>query len=291
MVINLLVIALSIASAFSQTAVTLFEFGPGRFAEGAATLPLVPLGTASDNSQTTYLYQVVNHVKSTNGATTLTTTPRTIVASASGWAELFTSTPVIECRFIDSTEGECFGRTTGTATGTPFPVVFKVASTTTIPATSTTSTSSPSQPTASFSTPNIIPTATNVSNSLQDSQKPKSSVGTIIGSTIAGIAVLLAIVFFILWRRRKRSRRQELNSNETHPPMQTAGNVHPYLVATDTTSPRKGTNSNSRQPRSKTVPTNPSTQELLSITDVASRLRRLEEVSLVSDDPPPLYTT
>ncbi|KAF9075681.1 hypothetical protein BDP27DRAFT_950579 [Rhodocollybia butyracea] len=235
MVIISLVIAFNIASAFSQTAVTLFEFGPGRFLEGASTLPLLPLGTASDSSQTTYLYEVVNTVKSTDGSPALATASRTIVASASGWAELFGTTASIECRFIDSTEGECFGQTTGTATSTPFPVVFKVASTTTIPATSTLS---PSQPTASFATTvtNIIPTATNVSNGSQDSRKSESSagLGIIIGSTIAGVAVLLAVVFFILWRRRKRSHRQGLGSNlnEIHPPMGTTGTVHPYLALT-----------------------------------------------------------
>ncbi|KAF9075709.1 hypothetical protein BDP27DRAFT_1443022 [Rhodocollybia butyracea] len=293
MAIILLVIAFNIASALSQTAVTLFEFGPNRFAGGVSTLPLVPLGTASVNSQTTYLYRVLSLRTTTNGVPTLTTVSRTIVASASGWAELFTSTPVIQCRFIDSTEGECFGGAASTATGAPERVVFKVASTTTIPATSTTNTSSPSKPTAlPNSTTTNIPTSTNVSTGFQDLRKSRSSVGTIIGSTIAGVAVLLAVVFFILWRRRKRSRRQELDSNEIHPPMRTAGNVHPYLVATDTIPSQKRINFNSGQTRSKNAPANPqSTQELLSITDVVGRLRRLEEISLVSDEPPPSYTT
>lgn len=48
-----------LGSAFSQTALTLFEFGTNRLAFGTSTRPLFPLGTASGNSQTTYLYEVL----------------------------------------------------------------------------------------------------------------------------------------------------------------------------------------------------------------------------------------
>ncbi|KAF9075711.1 hypothetical protein BDP27DRAFT_1414891 [Rhodocollybia butyracea] len=226
MIILLLVFAFNIASAFSQTAVTLFEFGSNRLAFGSSTRPLSPLGTASDNSQTTYLYEVVNHVKATSGAKSsshkLKTVSRTIVASASGWAEHFQgATASIECKFIDSTKGICFGGTTGTATGTPSPVVLKVASTITNPATIAAPTSAPSTPAAeSQPDPTISPTA----NTFQNSRK--SSAGIIAGSTIAGVVVVSVVVAFILWRR-KRSRRPELlveqfNPEPRHPPMRNA---------------------------------------------------------------------
>ncbi|KAF9075712.1 hypothetical protein BDP27DRAFT_951540 [Rhodocollybia butyracea] len=204
MIIFLLVFTFNIASAFSQTAVTLFEFGINRLASGISTRPLSPLGTASDKSETTYLYEIVDPAIATNGAAALITSSRTIVASASGWAEHFGTTASIECKFIDSTEGICFGAATGTATGTPSPVVLEVASTTPTQATRTTLTQATS--TAPTSTPSTTPTTESQPN---PTISQKSSAGIIAGSTIAGVVVLSVVVAFILWRR-KRSRRPEL---------------------------------------------------------------------------------
>ncbi|KAF9075706.1 hypothetical protein BDP27DRAFT_1358349 [Rhodocollybia butyracea] len=268
------------------------------FAFNVATRPLFPLGTASADSETTYLYEVVFPSSAANPASTAS---RTIVASASGWVELFNTSTGIECRFIDSTEGECFGKTTGTATGTPSPVVLEVASTTTTSAARTTPTSASSTTTTQAATMRtttpiqttvvIVPTAANISNDFQNS--PKASLGTIVGSTIAGVAAIAAVVVFILWRRRKRSRHHELLVEQfnLHPedvmPRQTAGATHlPIQGGTYPTPNRMFV-----QPQSKRALANPPEQGNQGlqhqIIDVVNRLRQLEH-HLVSV-PPPLY--
>ncbi|KAF9075699.1 hypothetical protein BDP27DRAFT_1443014 [Rhodocollybia butyracea] len=215
----LILTSFNIPSAFSSiTALTLFQFGGDRLDPGTTTLPLSPLGTASDNSETTYLYRAI----------TLTTISRTMIISASGWAEPFL-TATIECKFIDSTEGECFGGTTGTATGKPTPNVFQVANPTTTPAPTILTTSN----TLSATT---VPTTANGPNGPQKSRS--SSVGAIVGGTIAGVAVISAVVIFILWRRGKRLRRQASQSN-FHPedviPHQATGAINPYLIPSQST--------------------------------------------------------
>ncbi|KAJ7793897.1 hypothetical protein B0H13DRAFT_1935344 [Mycena leptocephala] len=62
----------------TATTVTLWQFGRFRLLPGDSTLPLQPLGTASDGSATTYLYQVTNPKLITtdqSGFTTTTTPP------------------------------------------------------------------------------------------------------------------------------------------------------------------------------------------------------------------------
>jgi hypothetical protein len=71
---------LAVCSAQSQvTAITLWQFGKGRLLAADFTLPLEPLGTAADGSETTYLYQALNEatVTTTNeaGLLTILTTP------------------------------------------------------------------------------------------------------------------------------------------------------------------------------------------------------------------------
>ncbi|KAF9065693.1 hypothetical protein BDP27DRAFT_1549443 [Rhodocollybia butyracea] len=119
-----------LGGAFSSsiTALTLFEFGTNRLIPGSTTLPLSPLGTANGNSETTYLYEIIGSVE---GQNFVGTASRTLVVSASGWMELG-STSSIVCKFIDSTNGECFGATTGTATGAPTPKIFEVVNPTAI---------------------------------------------------------------------------------------------------------------------------------------------------------------
>ncbi|KAF8183327.1 hypothetical protein K438DRAFT_1839272 [Mycena galopus ATCC 62051] len=50
----------TLAQSSDDTVVTLWQFGTGRLLPGQATLPLLPLETASDGSATMYLYQVLN---------------------------------------------------------------------------------------------------------------------------------------------------------------------------------------------------------------------------------------
>jgi hypothetical protein len=64
----------------AATVVTLWQFGQPRVAGGLVTLPLQPLGTASDGSETTYLYQVVNPtviITTDQGGFATTTVPAT----------------------------------------------------------------------------------------------------------------------------------------------------------------------------------------------------------------------
>ncbi|KAF9075710.1 hypothetical protein BDP27DRAFT_1414890 [Rhodocollybia butyracea] len=267
MIILFLVFTFNIGSAFSQTAVTLFEFGSNRLAFGSSTRPLSPLGTASDNSQTTYLYEVVNHVEATSGAKSsspkLETVSRTIVASASGWAEHFDATASIECKFIGSTEGICFGQTTGTATGTPSPVVLKVASTTPAQATNTAPTSALSTTPTTESQPN--PTISPTANTFQNSRK--SSAGIIAGSTIAELLV------------------EQFNSETRHPPMRNSEYRH---LSESKTSGSDGGPISSQIEKGYGYSFQPQSKRQTRMTDVVDRLvkRQSEEHSLVSDHPP-----
>jgi hypothetical protein len=64
----------------AQSAVTLWQFGRPRVAAGLVTLPLQPLGTASDGSETTYLYQVLSPtviITTDQGGFATTTVPAT----------------------------------------------------------------------------------------------------------------------------------------------------------------------------------------------------------------------
>ncbi|KAJ7853929.1 hypothetical protein B0H13DRAFT_2358735 [Mycena leptocephala] len=124
----------------AQSAVTLWQFGRPRVAAGLVTLPLQPLGTASDGSETTYLYQVLSPtviITTDQGGFATTTVPatvsRTIVASASGWVEHFGTTEAIECDLINSGFGQCLNINTASITvnsGLPTPLVFPISTST-----------------------------------------------------------------------------------------------------------------------------------------------------------------
>ncbi|KAJ7218525.1 hypothetical protein GGX14DRAFT_437357, partial [Mycena pura] len=128
------------------TAVTLWQFGFVRLLGGQlGTLPLIPLGTAPGGVATTYLYQAVNPavVTTTNDdgflsvvGTLASATPRTVIASASGWFEAFANEPTqtghtIACGLVDSTFGECtdynLGSTFIDGSGLPTPAAFQVS--------------------------------------------------------------------------------------------------------------------------------------------------------------------
>ncbi|KAJ6514618.1 hypothetical protein DFH09DRAFT_1196437, partial [Mycena vulgaris] len=199
----------------SVPAITLWQFGQPRLLGGDATLPLQPLGTASDGSATTYLYQVANlkSVTTTDTAgvlniqTTEVTTPRTIVASASGWFEPFNNGGIIECSLINSGFGACMDTTVGgggtTAnSGVPTPAVLQVALTApplTVPTLGSQFT--PALVSQFTSAPSASPSAL-----LEHLDKPQPSVGAIVGGVLGGIAalVIFGIVLFALRRRRIR---------------------------------------------------------------------------------------
>ncbi|KAF7337383.1 hypothetical protein MSAN_02264400 [Mycena sanguinolenta] len=180
----------------SSEIVTLWQFGQGRLLPGQATLPLVPLITASDGSATMYLYEVLNPtVVTTVVDATFTTqtipipSSRTIVASASGWVELFGPGDNIACGFIDSTFGECFiGTSTAPAnSGAPTPQTVRVG--------------------VAASTPSSSPV-----ESVSTSEKQPRSVGPIVGGAVAGSLIFiigLALCVFLLRRRRQRLRDAE----------------------------------------------------------------------------------
>ncbi|KAJ7930969.1 hypothetical protein B0H13DRAFT_1960044 [Mycena leptocephala] len=187
----------------TATAVTLWQFGPFRLLQGDSTLPLQPLGTASDGSATTYLYQATNPKLITtdqSGFTTTTTPPRasrTIIASASGWVEPWGTTWAIACNFVNSDFGQCLNiNHTSTVTansGVPTQVVLAVQPTST-PVLGTTT---PPESTNTVPIPTSIP--------IHDGNQPgRRSVGAIVGGVVGGfaaIAILLTLFFF--WRRRR----------------------------------------------------------------------------------------
>ncbi|KAF9075701.1 hypothetical protein BDP27DRAFT_951092 [Rhodocollybia butyracea] len=274
MIISLLILAFNIPCAFSSiTALTLFEFGINRLDTGTFTLPLAPLGTASDNSETTYLYQVV-------AGTALTS--RTIAASASGWIERFGPNTSIECKFIDPTKGECFGATTGTATGTPRPKTFEVANPTTMIV-----------PPTTVSATIIVPTTTNIANSPQDSRS--SSAGVIAGSTIAGVVVVSAVVFFILWLRGNRLRRQVLKSNLNPEDVMPHQDIYPFTVPFQSTQSNTGEIPPRRQDRIIPSSAQPQSKRALMAQELRRQhprpdiVRRPEEHGPPVSAPPPLY--
>ncbi|KAJ7249805.1 hypothetical protein B0H12DRAFT_1234624 [Mycena haematopus] len=187
--VSLFALFIAGASAQKQTAVTLWQFGQGRLLQAQLTLPLEPLGTASDGSATTYLYQALNNalVTTTNtvGITTQTipkATPRTIVASASGWAE---SNFGIRCGLVDSTFGECFfGTNTVPAnSGVPTPEAILIADPT--------------------------PTSAPTPQSAARHQKHSPPVGAIVAGVLGGCFLLLLTLSVFLVFRRRRGRQEE----------------------------------------------------------------------------------
>ncbi|KAJ7634974.1 hypothetical protein FB45DRAFT_478502 [Roridomyces roridus] len=117
----------------AQEAVTLWQFGQGRLLEASLTLPLIPLGTAIGGSETTYLYQALNNALTTttdaSGVTTTvqtpSATPRTIIASASGWFEQFDDGDII-CGLVNPTFGHCLVGGSMANSGSPTPEVIAI---------------------------------------------------------------------------------------------------------------------------------------------------------------------
>ncbi|KAJ7107494.1 hypothetical protein C8R44DRAFT_885489 [Mycena epipterygia] len=189
-----------LAAAWAQE-VTVWQFGQGRLLSAALTLPLEPLGTASDGSATTYLYQALNPatITTVNPAGIITTqttalaTPRTIVASASGWSEGFgaTATGNISCSLINAKFGACLvGSVTGNS-GVPIAETLQV------------STSSPS---STIDTPST----SNSNTPDQPAAKRSHPVGAIIGAVVGGCAVVgISVALFIFSRRRRVLRTEE----------------------------------------------------------------------------------
>ncbi|KAJ3985441.1 hypothetical protein F5890DRAFT_1510158 [Lentinula detonsa] len=214
-------LAIFVGRAFSQdTGVTLWQFGTLRLAAGEFTAPLRPIGTPVDGLSTTYLYEVLNPVTTVvtdAGSPELTTSvvsvSRTIVASASGWVENFDSTATVQCNFISSDTGECFDAT-NTITAAPTPIVIGVAAAITSTPTEITTTflsSTLTIPATSNSKPIISPTG---SISTSPSGSRKSSIGAIVGGTIAGVLVAGLFVILIFWLLRRQRRSDSLDAEK-----------------------------------------------------------------------------
>ncbi|KAJ7166247.1 hypothetical protein C8R46DRAFT_1192622 [Mycena filopes] len=192
------------SAAQAQTAVTLWQFGPGRLLSAQLTLPLEPLATATDGSATVYLYQAVNNAELTTtnaGGVTTTTfasaTPRTIIASASGWFEPNANGGGIECALENASFGRCFNIQSGGVavpanSGKPFAEVLGISTTTSTSLT----------PTAPLPSSSSSSSGTNAN--LKDHSTP---VGAIVGAVIAVLVVILGgLVAFVLLRRRRKRR-------------------------------------------------------------------------------------
>ncbi|KAJ7112977.1 hypothetical protein C8R44DRAFT_984838 [Mycena epipterygia] len=305
-----------LAHARAQEEVTLWQFGQGRLLSAALTLPLEPLGTASDGSATTYLYQALNPatITTVNAAgiittqTTASATPRTIAASASGWFEGFglTATGNISCNLINSDFGACLEGTVTANTGVPTPEALQVS----IPASSSTSSTVTPPPIGPTSAPNSNPPD-------QTSKKQSRPTGAIVGGVLGGCAILgITLTLFMFLRRRRLRRTQEAStaanpyfiSPEPHSDnLAAALQVQTTATTTTTTAaappivgPRK--NRAGIQPwpgRPSTIRTEggSSSSELgsesliqPSMTEIVDRLRRLEgRASIYGEDPPPNY--
>ncbi|KAJ7433623.1 hypothetical protein B0H11DRAFT_2208816 [Mycena galericulata] len=233
------------------TAVTLWQFGPqDRLYGGDVTLPMVPLGTASDGGATTYLYQVLipttlvttDTVGGFSTEISPSTVPRTIIVSPSGWQEPGED---IACELVNPDFGQCFDTpsTVPSNSGTPVPHVVLISlSTTPTSASSASTPGSPSvsQPTASSPavgagdqlsaatsalpiTPSISLPSTSSTNTATDAQNTQShsrppSLGAIVGATVgAFLALSAATVALALCLRRGRQQRRQMEDAQPQP--------------------------------------------------------------------------
>ncbi|KAF9060718.1 hypothetical protein BDP27DRAFT_1370314 [Rhodocollybia butyracea] len=276
---------------------------------------------------TTYVYELLNVQATVTFPEIMPTTKsisRTVVASASGWVELFDSGN-LECRFINSDSGECFDENF-TGTGVPIPVVLTVLAM---------STSMPAEPMSSNHQSSQVPFLTAVPDTTSQSSQIGSQIGAIVGSTIAGLVSVCNVTVLILWLRRRRKRTNpcqgldcencDASQESSTRQLQTkllvfisgeGGNVHPICVEIGllnksnhiqknpvqsiqdaiSTQTENGTIINSMQPRSKRAQANPfakGSQALprpsqMTVAVDQSIKRRSEEFSSVSD-PPPSY--
>jgi hypothetical protein len=304
----------SVSAQGTQSLVTLWQFVHGNLLDAQVTLPLTPLGTAADGLSTTYLYQALNNVvtdQTNDGVTQVVTfgsaTPRTIVASASGWVENLPSQGhMIACSLINSAEGNCIavGPTT-TSTGStvaPTPEVLRVQVATSTPLTTTPP--PPSQTITLTSTAQVSAPSNTVQP--ENSSKKSTSVGAIVGGVIGGLAGLSTpLVLFLLWRRH---RLQELKA---------AGTISAYDVGVEgsytildsdssratvgrtdleaagvaraqiATSSSVNVNTSSQGASSSELEIAPRSQHI-TMAEIASRSRRLE-TNNNHTEPPPIY--
>ncbi|CAK5282193.1 unnamed protein product [Mycena citricolor] len=191
---------------WAQESLTLWLFGSGRLLPGTATLAPIPIGTRSDGSATTYLYQVLNpsQVKTTDAAgvievaTVAAPTSRTIIASASGWTEPFATDIAVVCQLTSSAAGECInisGTSTVVAnTGAPTPVVLPIA-TQSVAASPTTIPGLSSSPSASPPPNNPDPSHT--------------AVVPIVVPVVV-VLVLVLVLFICIWLLRRRRRQKAM---------------------------------------------------------------------------------
>jgi len=223
-------LGLLVADTYGQTeaidpviAVTLWQFGEGRLLAGAlGTLPLIPLGTAAGGVETTYLYQALNPavVTATNEdgflsvGTFTSATPRTVIASASGWFESFADEPTqtghaIACSLVNSVFGDCvniIGASTATSnSGLPAPLVLQVSFTAPPTVTPTSSIALTVPPTPVVLTGPPTPTSSEF-NSASPTSKPSSvRAGPIVGGVVGVFGALVTIIaLFVLCRRRRK---------------------------------------------------------------------------------------
>ncbi|KIK51351.1 hypothetical protein GYMLUDRAFT_64877 [Collybiopsis luxurians FD-317 M1] len=291
--------------AFAQ-AITLWQFNGGHNFEAVYTAPLEPLGTANSLS-ITYLYQAYNYGlivnasnESTSTITALIPTPRTIVASASGWVELFgpsgSPTSILGCSLINSDNGNCFyGPPTSIvaqSTAKPFAEVVAVNA----PVLTTTVIAGQLTPASSNLLPSSTAQSTDSSATLaqESGSRKHSPAGAIAGGVIGGCAGLSAVA---------------LGGDDD-------GSEHPYGLITPMPAPIKpsprfipmipsskqnrtnglravdhGTGGSSTGNRGGSNSDSRTTAQThnLSLTEISDRLRRLEVVSNSPSSPPPTY--
>ncbi|KAJ7486688.1 hypothetical protein FB451DRAFT_1362971 [Mycena latifolia] len=308
-------IIFSLCAQSQATEVTLWQFGKGRLLEAVVTEPLKALGTAPYGAATFYLYQALNPtvITTNDGAGSLTTqtvtltTPRTIIASASGWVEPFVNDE-IACRFIDPDFGACVDGTSTANSGAPTPQVFQVAVTQAFAGSS----SITSPPVVSTSTPSSAPSSTSNANLDQNTTgKPSSLVlGAIVGGTVGGLAALgigVAVILLLYRRRRIRQRRQwehddSIIAGAGVVRFNTAPQVEASMSNTSTASvgsrkirdgrpPAVHVQHKSARAQVTTTDSVPDAQAIYrTMVEINERLRLLEaEGSVRHEEPPPTY--